>query len=144
MIASPACGLEAQRCMTEPSQALEELVREHEMLRAMMEGCEQLADNVDRGRGDVGALVREVAKLRERFEAHNQFEEHVLRPILPTLDAFGDHVGEHRALCHRLDGPTAELRAVLYELRAHLAGEERWFLSARVRRDDVFNIEPTG
>jgi iron-sulfur cluster repair protein YtfE (RIC family) len=139
--------------MTEPSQALEELVRQHEMLRAMMEACEQLADNVDRGRGEVGALVREVAKLRERFEAHNQFEEHVLRPILRTLDAFGDvrveymvadHIGEHRALCHRLDGPTAELRAVLHELRAHLAGEERWFLSAHVLRDDVITIEPTG
>lgn len=127
--------------MTEASRALEALVREHEMLRAMIDGCEQLADSVDRGRGDVGALVREVANLRERFEAHNQLEEHVLRPILRTLDASGDvrieymvadHIGEHRALCHRLDGPTAELRAVLYELRAHLAGEERWFLSARV------------
>ena len=139
--------------MTEPSRALEELVRQHELLRAMMDDCEQLADNIDRGKGDVGALVREVARLCERFEAHNQFEESILRPILRTLDAFGDvrieymvadHIAEHRALRQRLDGPTAELRAALYELRAHLVGEERWFLSARVLRDDVINVEQTG
>ena len=39
---------------------------------------------------------------------------------------FADHVQEHRALRHRLDGPTGELRAALYGLRAHLAGEERY------------------
>jgi hypothetical protein len=36
------------------------------------------------------------------------------------------------------------LRATLYELRAHLAAEERVFLSARILRDDVVNVESTG
>jgi iron-sulfur cluster repair protein YtfE (RIC family) len=139
--------------MTEPSQALDELVRQHEMLRARMDECEYLADCVDGGRGDLGALVRQVAALREAFEAHNHFEEQVLRPILRTLDAFGearieymvaDHIYEHTVLGHRLDGPTAELRATLYALRAHLACEERYFLSARVLRDDVVSVEATG
>jgi hypothetical protein len=139
--------------MTEPSEVLAELVRQHEMLRASMDQCEQLADRVDAGRGDIGALVREVARLRGAFEAHNHFEEQVLRPILRTLDAFGDvrieymfadHVDEHRALRHRLDGPTAELRVTLYQLRAHLAGEERYFLSARVLRDGVVSVESAG
>jgi iron-sulfur cluster repair protein YtfE (RIC family) len=139
--------------MTEPSQALAELIQQHEMLRAKMDRCEQLANDVDRGRGDFVALVREVAELRETFAAHNQFEEQVLRPILRTIDAFGevrvahmfaDHVDEHRALRYRLDAPTSELRATLYQLRAHLAGEERYFLSARVLRDDVVSVEATG
>lgn len=138
--------------MTDPSQVLGELVRQHAMLRAQMDECEALADRLDAGRGDVGALVRGVASLRAAFEAHNQFEEQVLRPILRSLDAFGeariehmfaDHVDEHRALRGRLDGPTAELRATLYELRAHLAGEERYFLSARILRDDVITVEGT-
>lgn len=139
--------------MTKPSHALDELVRQHEMLRASMDECEQLADRIDAGRGDISALVREVGSLREAFEAHNQFEERILRPILHGLDAFAeariehmcaDHVAEHRALRDRLDGPTAELRATLYQLRAHLAAEERYFLSVRIVRDDVISIEATG
>ena len=139
--------------MTEPSQALDELLRQHERLRAMTDDCEQLADRIDAGRGDIGVLVRNVAALRDAFQAHNQFEERVLRPILRTLDAFGevriehmfaDHVDEHRALRHRLEGPTSELRATLCELRAHLAAEERYFVSARVLRDDVVSVEATG
>lgn len=140
---SAGTRLEKPPRMTDPSQALDELVRQHELLRACMDDCEHLADLVDAGRGDVGALVRQVAALREAFEAHNHFEEQVLRPVFRVLDTFGearieymfaDHVHEHSVLRHRLDGPTAELRATLYELRAHLAGEERYFLSEAVRR----------
>lgn len=54
---------------------------------------------------------------------------------------FAEHVQEHWALRQRLDGPTGELRRTLYGLRAHLAGEERYFLSACVLRDDVVNVE---
>lgn len=139
--------------MTNPSQVLDELVRQHGTLRAMMDECEALAERIDAGRGDISALVRGVAALRTAFEAHNEFEEQVLRPVLRSLDAFGevriehmfaDHVDEHRALRHRLDGPTGELRATLYELRAHLAGEERYFLSARILRDDLVSLEGAG
>jgi hemerythrin-like domain-containing protein len=138
--------------MTEPSEALAELLRQHEALRAIADTCEQLADEVDAGRGEVGTLVREVAKLRAAFTVHNQFEEQVLRPILATIDAFGevridrmvaDHVVEHRALASQLDAPTAALRATLETLRAHLAAEERYFLSARVLKDDIVSVEST-
>jgi len=134
----------------EPSKALRELFDQHEALRVSMDDCEQLADEVDQGRGDVRTLIDEVAKLRVAFGEHNRFEEQVLRPILRELDAFGDvriehmfadHVEEHRALTRSLDGPTAELRAALYQLRAHLVAEERYFLSARVLHDDVINVE---
>jgi len=139
--------------MIEPSQAREVLVEQHSTLREMMDDCEHLADEVDAGRGKLLALVRSVAALRAAFEAHNHFEEQTLRPMLHDLDAFGDvriehmladHVDEHRVLRHRLDGPTAELRATLYALRAHLAGEERDYLSRRVLRDDLVNVESSG
>jgi ABC-type transporter Mla subunit MlaD len=139
--------------MIEPSRAMRQLFDQHESLRAIMDDCEQLADEVDAGRGDLVQLVREVAKLRVAFEAHNRTEEQLLPSILRELDAFGDvrvdymltdHIHEHRALHQRLDVPTAELRATLYDLRAHLAAEERTFLSARVLRDDLVTIESTG
>jgi hypothetical protein len=139
--------------MTAPSKLLAELKHQHDALRAIMDRCEQLADELDRGRTQPAQLTREVAKLRVAFDAHNRFEEQLLRPVLRELDAFAevridqmiaDHVGEHAALRNRLDGPTAELRASLYELRAHLAGEERYFLTSRVLRDDLITLEGAG
>ena len=139
--------------MTAPSRLLTELVQQHTTLREMIDNCESLADNLDRGRGSAAELTREVAKLRVAFDAHNAFEEQLLRPVLREVDAFGqvrveqmlqDHVDEHRAMRRHLDGPTSELRAVLYELRAHLATEERYFLSSRVLRDDVISVEGAG
>lgn len=138
---------------TTPSRLLAELKHQHEMLRAMMDRCEQLADDLDRGRVQPLDLTREVAKLRVAFDAHNKFEEQLLRPILRDNDAFGavrleqmvaDHIDEHRAMRRQLDGPTGELRATLYELRAHLATEERYFLSSRVLRDDLVTVEGGG
>ena len=136
-----------------PSKLLQELTHQHEALRAMMDRCEQLADELDAGHASPGDLTREVTKLRVAFDAHNKFEEHLLRPVLRELDAFADvrieqmiadHIGEHRAIRRQLDGPTAELRASLYELRAHLAAEERYFLSSRVLRDDLVSLEGSG
>ena len=126
--------------MTEPSKALAELTRQHEALRAMMDRCEQLADQIDAGRADCGVLVEEVIQLRAAFDAHHRFEEEVLRPILRSLGELGDlrvepvladHIDEHRDLRDRLDGPTGELRATLDRLRAHLWGEERYLLASR-------------
>ncbi|MGE5186465.1 MAG: hemerythrin domain-containing protein [Acidobacteriota bacterium] len=136
-----------------PSRLLAELQHQHEKLRAMMDRCEQLADDLDRGGAQASELTREVAKLRLAFDAHNRFEEQLLRPVLRDLDAFGtvrleqmvaDHVEEHRAMRQQLDGPTGELRATLYELRAHLAAEERYFLSSHVLRDDLVTVEGGG
>ncbi len=139
--------------MSSPSRLLAELLQQHTALRAMIDRCEQIADELDVGRAQPGDLTREVAKLRVAFDAHNAFEEQLLRPVLREADAFGevrveqmvaDHVDEHRAMRRQLDGPTAELRAVLYELRAHLVAEERYFLSSRVLRDDLVSVEGAG
>ena len=139
--------------MATPQQLLDELKHQHDHLRAMMDRCENIADDLDLGRAQASDLTREVGKLRIAFDAHNKFEEELLRPMLRELDAFADvrieqmvadHVGEHRAIRSHLDGPTAELRACLYELRAHLVAEERYFVTPRVLRDDVVTIEGSG
>jgi hypothetical protein len=99
-------------------------------------------------------LTREVARLRLAFDAHNRFEEQLLRPVLLDADAFGEvrvermceeHVGEHRAIRAQLGTEaTADLRAVIASLRAHLDAEERYFLSAKVLRDDLVMVEHAG
>jgi len=137
-----------------PSKLLAELIAQHDELRRIMDRCEELADQLDLGKCDAGTLTREIAKLRIAFDAHNKFEEQLLRPVLRELDAFGDvriermfsdHVGEHRAMRLQLgDATTNALRATIDNLRVHLQAEERYFLSSKVLRDDVVNVEPGG
>lgn len=129
-----------------PSRVLSELIAQHDSLRVMMDLCEDLADGLDaRPDGDPTQLTHELARLRRAFDAHNKFEEQLLRPVLLEHDAFGpvriqrmveDHVEEHRAIGARLESPaTAALRDVIETLRAHLDAEERYLLSSKVLRD---------
>ncbi|HEU0035845.1 MAG TPA: hemerythrin domain-containing protein [Kofleriaceae bacterium] len=139
-----------------PSRALAELQAQHDALRGMMERCEALADELDAGRMGPTQLMREVARLRLAFDAHNAFEEQLLRPVLLAEDAFGatriekmveDHIHEHRTMREKLgrgSPVTSELRDVIAHLRAHLESEERYFLSAKVLRDDVVSVESAG
>jgi len=137
-----------------PKALLSELLEQHAALREMMDRCELLADDLDAGRIEPDVLVKEVARLRLAFDVHNKFEEHLLRPVLREIDAFGDvriekmvhdHVHEHRAMREHLSGgATAELRATVARLRDHLAMEERYFLSSKVLREDVISVEGGG
>jgi hypothetical protein len=137
-----------------PTRALAELAAQHNALRGMMDRCEELADELDAGRTGPIQLTREVARLRLAFDAHNRFEEQLLRPALLDADAFGEirvermveeHVDEHREMRARLgSSATSDLRAVIASLRAHLEAEERYFLSPRILRDDLVTVESGG
>lgn len=119
--------------------ALAELKAQHDLLRGMMDRCEELADELDAGRCDPTQLTREVTRLRLAFEAHNKFEEQLLRPVL--LDSIsaaelermiGQHVEDHRVMRQRLaTSETSALRDVIDSMRLHLAAEERYLLSTR-------------
>lgn len=134
-----------------PGHALVELKAQHDALRGMMDRCEELADELDAGRGSPTQLTGEVARLRLAFDAHNTFEERLLRPVLTEVDPFAgprlerlveDHVGEHREMRARLGSDqTSVLRDVIETLRAHLEAEERYLLSERVLRDNVVSLE---
>lgn len=123
-------------------RALAELKAQHNMLRGMMERCEALADELDAGRCGPLQLTREVARLRLAFEAHNRFEEAMLKPVLYAgADAalidrkIEEHVDAHRAMRIALDSTeTAMLRAVIDSMRAHLDAEEVYLLSASTLR----------
>ncbi|HEY5923820.1 MAG TPA: hemerythrin domain-containing protein [Kofleriaceae bacterium] len=136
----------------QPTRALAELSAQHDVLRAMMDRCEELLGQ-DAGRGARTQLSREVTRLRLAFEAHNVFEERLLRPLLEARDGFaaaridrmiGDHVDEHHALQQRLNSKdTGDLRDVIETLRAHLDAEERYLLTPKVLRDDVVTVQGT-
>jgi hypothetical protein len=123
--------------MYTPARALFELKAQHDMLRGMMDRCEQLADELDAGRCGPAELTREIASLRLAFEAHNQFEEQLLRPVLfRSLDpatverAIEQHVGDHQAMRLGLASTeTSPLREVIASMRDHLEGEERYLVS---------------
>ena len=125
------------------SDTLLKLVAQHDELRDLMDRCEDLLDTFEAVYdGDPSALVREIARLRLAFDAHNKFEENVLRPVLLEHDVHGvariermvaDHVDEHRLIRRRLEGSaTAALRDVIETLRAHLDAEERYLLVSSV------------
>jgi Hemerythrin HHE cation binding domain len=130
-----------------PEELHAALARQHADLRERISRCEQLADRFDADLLEPAQLLREVAALRIAFDAHNQFEERALRPVLLDADWLGavrtarmveDHVEEHRALRRDLDvGRASELRAVLASLLRHLEAEERYFLTRKVLRDDL-------
>ena len=137
-----------------PSKLLAELLRQHDELRSTMDRCEELADDVDIGKGDVLELADAVTRLRVAFDIHNKFEEQLLRPMLREIDAFGEvrvdrmfneHVDEHRAMRTQLGTSTTKiLRDAIDSLRVHLQAEERYFLSSRVLRDDLVTVESGG
>jgi hypothetical protein len=123
--------------MYTPARALAELKAQHDMLRGMMDRCEELADELDAARCGPSELTREIARLRLAFEAHNQFEEQLLRPVLiRSLDpatverAIEQHVGDHRAMRLGLTSTeTSPLREVIASMRDHLEAEERYLFS---------------
>lgn len=133
------------------SQALRELRAQHDALRGLLDTCERVADALDIGEATPPQLQQEVVLLRIAFDAHNDFEEQLLRPLLRQADAFAearitrlvdDHVAEHRAMrAHLVANETTELREVIDTLRAHLEAEERYLLVDRVLRDDVVTVE---
>lgn len=104
-----------------------------------MQRCEDLADELDAGRSGPTQLMREVTRLRLAFEAHNRYEETLLRPVLlqshsaqKMEELLADHVAEHRSMRTDLaSSETAMLRQVIENMRSHLEIEERYLLAAQ-------------
>lgn len=139
-----------------PSATLRDLLAQHAELRDRVAVCELLIGRLESGAegAGAGALALEVAKLRLAFDAHNRYEERLLRPVLIEADAFGpvridtmiaEHVREHRAVSATLDDASLDaLRATLETLTRHLDEEERYFLSSKVLHDDLVTVEGGG
>lgn len=123
------------------TRAIVELDAQHEALRGMMDRCLELADAMDAGGCGPTELLHEVERLRLAFDAHNRFEEALLRPMLNARVSQAraqsiehTHLAEHRSLRIQLAADvgtpaTRDLRTVIEGLRAHLDHEEDMLLA---------------
>jgi hypothetical protein len=140
--------------------ARSKLIAQHGRIRTHLSDCRTLARGLLDGQPVHRALDRALGRLRGDVIKHNTTETVLIRPLLRDSPGWGTllidrmleaHVAEHAALCALLDGPVVEVAARIdelgEELDAHMAAEERTFLSPMVLRHDVITrhrqLEPT-
>jgi iron-sulfur cluster repair protein YtfE (RIC family) len=132
------------------SAARKKLVAQHDCLRAHLDRCSGLARRLRCGERVHLELDAALADLRLDFADHNQTETALVRPLLHDSPNWGallvdrmleEHVAEHAAFWKLLAGTAADVAAhmdeLVDELDAHMAAEERTFLSPAVLRSDV-------
>jgi hypothetical protein len=132
----------------EPSKARAVLLAHHERLRQLLAEMQRVAERVLAGEGVVADLAARIDEVRNAFALHNATEEAMLEPILRIDFAWGpariarmleEHAAEHATLRVALEGADLEvaagIAALVEDIDAHMAAEERTFLSPGVLRD---------
>jgi iron-sulfur cluster repair protein YtfE (RIC family) len=138
------------------------LLAQHERIRADVAECRAFAQRLRDGEPFTAELDLALARLRTDFDDHNRTETGLLLPLL-LHDSAGrgtrgmllaermleEHAAEHAAFWERLLGPLAAIAAGMAELAeeldAHMAAEERTFLSPVLLRDDeLARLVPVG
>jgi iron-sulfur cluster repair protein YtfE (RIC family) len=131
-----------------PAAARSTLLAQHDRLRTQLALCAALAARLRAGEDVRVELESALVRIRYAFAEHNETEEMLLEPMLQRSDAWGprridrmleEHAAEHVMFRNLLTGPTADVAArmedLTEELEAHMAAEERTFLSPAVLRD---------
>jgi len=136
-----------------PSEIRAALLEQHAQIRALMEQIRHVAERARRGEPVGEELRTGVARLAAAFIEHNAREEELLRPIIPTIDAWGParaeimdevHVREHEVLREAILGiphtprefAGAGVEDLFERVLEHMDREERTLLSDDVLRDD--------
>ena len=138
------------------TEARNALLEQHARIRRQLELCTTLAHRHRSGGGGDAVdveLDRALAELREEFSDHNQAETAIIGELLRGPAAWGsllvdrmleEHVAEHAAFWELLSGTPGEIATriddLAEELDAHMAAEERTFLSPVTLRDDVIRV----
>ena len=129
------------------------LLAQHERIRADVAECRELAQRLRRGDPVDVEIDLAFARLRADFDEHNRTETGLLLPLLLHHDEgrgtrgsrlaermLEEHAAEHTAVWGRLQGALYEVAGrideLVEELDAHMAAEERTFLSPLLLRDD--------
>jgi iron-sulfur cluster repair protein YtfE (RIC family) len=126
------------------------LIAQHDQIRGDLRGCSQLARRLRAGEDVHAELGTALAQLRADLTEHNATEADLIRPLLDNSPGWGtvlvdrmgeSHVAEHAALWEMLTGAVIDVAArmddLVEDLDAHMAAEERTFLSPLVLRHDV-------
>lgn len=123
------------------------LLAQHRSLEKLLEELVGLACRYVLGEEVVVELERALSEVRTAFDDHNRFESSVLEPLQRATGDVGarrmarmleEHAEEHHAFVVFLARPATDLADELpdfaEDLGAHLAAEERTFLSPQVLR----------
>lgn len=135
------------------TEARTTLLAQHDRIRRQLEVCTRLAKLYCSGQ-EVGCeLDAALGQLREQIGDHNNTETAIIGKLLRGPAAWGsllvdrmleEHVAEHAVFWELLSGTHAEIARriddLAEEIDAHMAAEERTFLSPVTLRDDVIRV----
>jgi hypothetical protein len=144
-----------------PNEIRAELLEQHAELRKMVDRARPCSDPACHDGLTVQDHLREMRLLAYAVQRHNQREEHLLRDLLLTVDAWAqaraevmtdEHVREHEAFYRGLlatpgapfELAKGDINRVLDALLNHMDHEEQAFLNDRVLRDDFVAVESFG
>lgn len=135
------------------TEARNSLLAQHDRLRTLLDLCTRLARQHCAGEAVVAELDEALGRLRDEFADHNRDETAIIAELLQGPAAWGallvdrmveEHVAEHAAFWELLSGTHGEVAQrideLAEELDAHMAAEERTFLSPLTLRDDVIRL----
>ena len=121
------------------------LLAQHEELRARLASCLSEASRVLAGEPRDPKLRAALVELREAFAEHNESEREYLEPLLRRSHRVGEqriarmleeHGAEHVVMRELMAGTDREVAGRMADLvddiEAHMAAEERTFLSRQV------------
>jgi hypothetical protein len=144
-----------------PSEIRAELLGQHAKIRAMMDELRELSRRARAGEPVVDLLQAGVTRLAAAIVEHNLREEELLRPIIPTVDAWGavraeimdeSHIREHQELWDAVAGlahtPSefagAGVEELFQRVLEHMEHEEKALLSEDVLHEGTVIVEPGG
>jgi len=126
------------------------LLAQHENLRELLRDSLQLAEAMGEGTVAPERLASRLDELRGAFAEHNSLEASLLEPLISSGDAWAparlarmieEHGAEHLAFtaffAQSLAGMAHGLVDFAEDVEAHMAAEERTFLSPSVLRDSL-------
>lgn len=132
------------------TEARTTLLAQHDAIRHRLEACAGLAKLHRAGQEVTLELDAALGQLRDSLAEHNQTETAIIGELLHGPAAWGsmlvdrmleEHVAEHAVFWELLSGTHSEIAGriddLVEELDAHMAAEERTFLSPVTLRDDV-------
>lgn len=135
------------------TEARTALLAQHEQIRRQLSVCTRLAKLHRSGQKVGSELEQALGLLREKLGEHNQDETAIIGQLLHGPAAWGsllvdrmleEHVAEHAVFWELLSGTHAEIVEriddLVDEIDAHMAAEERTFLSPVTLRDDVIRV----
>ncbi len=144
----------------DPSAVRNMLLAQHEQIRQDVSVCRRLSERHRAGELVTPELDLALSRLRSSFDEHNRTETSLLLPLL--LDAsqgrgtrgtqlaermLEEHAAEHHEFWHWIEAPLDDLvvriEELFEQLDAHMAAEERTFLSPVLLRTDQIRHPPT-